>query len=405
MSLQPSPQSESPKWSSTTKTVVGLTFALMVLVIVTYFRNIIGPLLLAFILAFLLQPIAGWVTRTIHSSWRWSVNIIYVILALIVIGLITLSGLAIFQQAQSLVSFLDRFFQTLPDLVNDLSARTYTLGPFHFSFSQVDLQAITDQIINTVRPIVGQAGSLLGKFATSAATFFGWGFFVFIISYFLLAEGKQLRMNLLGIEIPGYNWDIQLLGQKLSATWSIFFRRQLLISLLTAFSYYIMLTILGVRLSIVIALMAGLARFVPYLGPFITWSTTAIVTFLQAGNYFGLAPLAYTILVIACCIILDMIFDNMVVPRMLGQALGLHPAAVLIAAIISARFIGLIGVVLAAPMLATINLVGSYIVRKMFDMPPWPDSAEEKPIVLESPWTDLSTRIRSILPIRKQRKN
>jgi predicted PurR-regulated permease PerM len=405
MTVSTPAQPDSPKWSSTIKMVVGLTIAAIVLVIVAYFRNIIGPLLLAFILAFLLQPIAGWSNRKLHISWRWSVNIIYIILALIMIGLVTLSGLAIFQQAQSLVSFLDKFIQTLPDLVKDLSARTFEFGPFRFSFAQVDLQAITNQIINTVRPVVGQAGSLLGKFATSAATFFSWGFFVFIISYFLLAEGNQLRTNLLGVEIPGYNRDIQILGQKLSTTWSSFWRGQLFICVIVIICYYIMLSILGVRLSIVIALMAGLARFVPYLGPFVTWSVTAIVTFLQADNYFGLAPLAYAILVIAFCIILDFIFDNMVMPRMLGQALGLHPAAVLIAAIFLARFIGLVGVVLSAPMLATINLAGSYVIRKMLDLPPWPDFVEEKPIAQESPLTSLTNRIRSVSISLKRRKN
>jgi len=384
--------------------IVGLSIAAIVLVIVAYFRSMIGPLLLAFTLSFLLQPVAGFVHRKFHLSWRWAVNIIYLILALIAIGLITLSGLAIFQQAQSLVSFLDRFIQTLPELASDLSARTFEFGPFRLNFSQMDLQAITDQILNTVRPIVGQAGTLLGKFATSAATFFTWGFLIMIISYFLLAETNQLRKNLLGIEIPDYNRDLQLLGQKLSTTWSIFLRGQLLISLLSVVAYYIMLSILGVRLSIVIALMTGLARFVPYVGPFVTWSTTAIVTFLQGGNYFNLQPLVYVVFVIACCIILDMIFDNMVVPRVLGQALGLHPAAVLIAALISARFIGLIGVVLAAPMLASINLVGSYIARKMLDLPPWPDK-EETPVILESPFTAFYNRARSFSATLKKRKN
>jgi hypothetical protein len=73
--------------------------------------------------------------------------------------------------------------------------------------------------------------------------------------------------------------------------------------------------------------------------------------------------------------VLDQIFDNLVSPRLLGQTLGVHPAGVLIVAIIAANLIGIIGLVLAAPVLATVNLLGRYIGRKMFDMDPWPEPA------------------------------
>jgi len=113
---------------------------------------------------------------------------------------------------------------------------------------------------------------------------------------------------------------------------------------------------------------------------------TAIVAYLQPSNYFGLEPLYYSILVVVLCIILDQIFDNLVVPRIMGQTLGLHPAGVLIAAIIATNLIGIIGLVLAAPVLATIALLGRYVSRKMFDLDPWPPT-EVKPRRVELPWT------------------
>jgi predicted PurR-regulated permease PerM len=159
----------------------------------------------------------------------------------------------------------------------------------------------------------------------------------------------------------------------------------LVISFLVVVSYYILLTILGTRLTFAIALMAGVARFVPYLGPLVTWTVTAIVAFLQPSNYFGLDPIWYTVLVVGLCILLDQIFDNLVVPRIMGQTLGLHPAGVLIAAIIATNLIGLVGLVLAAPVLATIALVGRYVGRKMFDLDPWPEP-ETRPEQALPPW-------------------
>jgi hypothetical protein len=56
----------------------------------------------------------------------------------------------------------------------------------------------------------------------------------------------------------------------------------------------------------------------------------------------------------------------------MADALRVHPAAVLVAAIISASLLGVVGVVIAAPMLATLQLIGQYTLRKMFDLDPWP---------------------------------
>jgi Mg2+/Co2+ transporter CorB len=69
--------------------------------------------------------------------------------------------------------------------------------------------------------------------------------------------------------------------------------------------------------------------------------------------------------------LVDSITDNLISPRIMAQALKVHPAAVLIAALIGLSLLGLIGVVMAAPVLATIKLLFDYIFRKMVDEEPW----------------------------------
>lgn len=365
---------ESPKWSATTKLIVGLTIVGLIAAMVFYFRQIIGPVLLAFILAFLLQPVAGRIHQWTKLSWRTVVGLIFILLLIIFLSLTAVAGYAIIQQAQSLIAFILRFANDLPGLIANISTQEFSIGPFKFGLAQFDLVALAEQAINTIRPLIGQAGSLVSKVAASAASSMGWTFFTLLIAYFLLSETGQFRANLVNIEIPGYNQDVHRLGKELAKIWDAFLRGQLIISLLVIFSYDILLAILGARLTLVIAFLAGAARFVPYVGPLVTWSVTFIVTFLQPSNYFGLEPIYYALLVVAACLILDQVFDNIIVPKLMGQTLGVHPAGVLIAALVAARLLGIIGLVLAAPVLATINLVGRYILRKMFDLEPWPES-------------------------------
>jgi len=384
----------SPKWGSTTKLVIGLTVVALIAAMVVSVKEIIGPIILAFILSFLLHPIIAWFNKKTKVSWRVTVNLLYLLLIISLGALITIAGLMIIQQAQGLVSYIDSFLTDLPSMVANLPTRIYVIGPFHIDLSNLDLQAVANQVLNVIQPLLGQAGNLIGKIATSTAAAIGWGLFILLISYFFLSESSQLREDLVYVKVPGYNADFQRLARELSNIWDAFLRGQLIIVILVVISYSILLSILGMRLTFAIALMAGLARFIPYIGPFVTWTVTAIVAYLQPSNYFGLDPLSYAVLVVVLCIILDQIFDNLIVPRIMGSTLGLHPAGVLIAAIIATNLLGIIGLVLAAPVLATISLSARYVYRKMFDLEPWPQ-VEYKPKDVELPWT----RIRRYLLI------
>jgi predicted PurR-regulated permease PerM len=353
--------------------VVGLTFVAIIIVLVIQFRTIIGPLILSFILAYLLHPLIGRMTQATRLSWRMAVNLIYLVLIVLLAGGLTLSGLAIIQQLQNLVQIVQTFVTELPQIVEDLSSQVFVFGPFQFNLSQLNLEALTEQLLGTVRPLVERVGGLLTTFATSAAATLGWTLFVILISYFLLADAGRVSDEIVRVEVPGYNADIRRLSAELRLIWDAFLRGQLIIMALVLISYTLLMWILGVRFAFGIAILAGLARFVPYLGPLVTWIVLALVAFLQETNHFGMEPFSYVILVVVAALVLDQIFDNMVTPRFLGSTLGVHPAGVLVAAIIATNLIGVIGLLLAAPVLATLKLLGRYVVRKMFDMDPWPE--------------------------------
>jgi predicted PurR-regulated permease PerM len=238
---------------------------------------------------------------------------------------------------------------------------------------QYDLQALTNQILSVVQPLLGRLGGLVSSLATGAITTLGWALFVLVISYFLLADAGRVSNQLVRMEIPGYSGDLQQLGIELRKIWNAYLRGQLTIVLLVMVTYTILLTGLGVRYAFGIALLAGMARFVPYVGTFIAWATLAAVALFQGSNYFGLEQYQFAILVVVIAMLVDQIFDHLISPRIFGDTLGVHPAAILVAAIIAANLIGLVGLVLAAPVLATLSLVGRYITRKMLDVEPWPE--------------------------------
>lgn len=376
MSLE-KPQPHSPKWSSTLKMIVGLTVAGLCMAMLIYFRSIIGPLLLAFILVYLLHPLAAFLHTHTKLSWRASSNIIFILLIIILLATSTLAGLAAVQQIQSLIVVIERFINDLPNQIDNLSQQVINIGPYSFDLSQfTDLGQLGDQVISTLQLLISRAGNLVGTLASATASLVGWGFFVLIIAYFILADIGKVPNPQYFINLPGYSYDIQRMSKAIGRIWNSFLRGQLMIVIMVIISYLILLSILGVRYAFAIAIVAGIARFVPYVGPLITYIVMTLVTLFQGGNYFNFQPFFYTALVIVLSIILDQVYDNLVTPRIMGKSLGVHPAAVLVVAIIAANLIGLIGLLLAAPVLATANLIGRYTIHKMFDRDPWKDAEE-----------------------------
>jgi predicted PurR-regulated permease PerM len=288
------------------------------------------------------------------------------------------------QQLQSLIGQVQTIITNLPTWLEGLSGQVFKLGPFVLDLRTVELQTITDQVLAFVQPVLGRTGTLVGTLATRAAEIFGWTFFVLLVSYFVMSESNGLRSDLIKIELPGYAEDFHKLGDELGRIWNAFLRGQIFIFILTFIVYVILLSIMGVKYALGLALLGGLAKFLPYIGPTITWIVLALVTFFQTSKPFNLEaqPLLYTIVVVVVMLVVDQIIDSFVAPRIMARTLKVHPAAVLITALIAANLLGIMGVVIAAPTLATFTLLGRYTIRKMFDQDPFPpsDSIHEVPI-------------------------
>lgn len=367
----------SPRWGAMTKLVVALTIIGVIAWLLSRFQSLIPPLLMAFILSYLLYPVARFLDLKLLLKWRAAVGIIYILLLLILLGGLTVGGLGLVQQIQSLIRLIQSSLVELPQLVNSVTEWLQTRSPVPIDFNTVDINALTNQLLSVVQPLLGETGQLLGTVASGAAEFFGWAFFILLVSFFILSESGGLRTDIIKVDIPGYNEDIARLSRELGRIWNAFLRGQFFIFLLTVVVYFILLTILGIRYAIGLAFLAGLARFLPYIGPALNWVVLILVAYFQPFKLFGMSPLSYTLLVVVLALIIDQIFDNLISPRIMADVLKVHPAGVLVMALVAANLLGILGVVIAAPTLATLQLFGKYLVRKMFDQDPWPEAESE----------------------------
>jgi predicted PurR-regulated permease PerM len=371
VSDNPTSGSQSPRWSSNTKLVVALTFVAILAGLCINFYTYIGPVLVAFVLSYLAYPVVNRLWLWLKIPWWLATLLIYLLGVFIILGLLAWGGITVVQQVQSLIGFLQNAIKDLPTYLSQLSHEVYTIGPFKINFQLLDLPTLANELLGVVQPLFSQMGAIVGGLATGAFTGIGWLLFIILVSFFIVSETAGVPGQLINFKIPGYAEDTKRLGIELARIWNAFLRNQLVIMVIAILIYTFVLGILQVRFFFGLAIMAGFARFIPYVGPAVEWTIFGLVTYFQGYTIFGFSPFGYVLLILGVAILIDNIVDSVVMPRLMADALKVHPAAVMVAVLMGASILGLIGVLLAAPVMASAKLMADYAFKKLLDQDPW----------------------------------
>jgi len=349
----------------------------------------------------LIHPLASFFNKRLHIPWRLITTILYLILFIGVIELLIISGISIFDQLQNLIKYLQSIIGDLPGWLANITAKPLVIGPWSFDLSNFKISDMTTEFQGIISSSLGKIGSLLGSIASGIGSTLTWTVFILLISYFIMSESDGVRAKMIKLTIPKYEDDVRRMGMQLSQIWNAFLRGQLIVFLITVAWYSLLLGVLGIKYFFLLALLAGLARFVPYVGPFVAWTTYGLVALFQV-NHFNLLPFPYALIVVGCAWISDIVIDNFVSPRVMSNALKIHPAAVLVMVLVSASLFGFIGILLSAPVLASIKLGFTYVIRKLMDLDPW-GGIETYPAPV--PFSVTLDRIRTKLRLRREKKS
>ena len=335
-------------------------------------------------------------TAKTRLPWGLVVNLLYIALFVLLVAGLTAAVIGIVQQSVGL-------YRTLVDLLPDLPTRLQTLwqtflaqpihvgtftidlsqpvviGPLRLDFSASNLTPLLQQIVTAIQPVLSQAGVAAGSLASVTASMFGWMLFLLVISYYVLHDLRHIAPTLTHIVPEGYAYDAQRLAAELGPIWNAFFRGQLTLSIVIGAIVGLTMLALGVAYAPVLGLLAAAMEFIPMVGPLISAVTAVLIALFQPWNEFGLNQVYFALLVAGVYIVIQQVDGNFLGPRIVGGRLNLHPAVIIIGAVIAADLAGIVGLILTAPTLATLRLFGNYVYCKLFDLDPWPPAPPPPP--------------------------
>ena len=378
-------QSTSPPWNTTTKAIVAVSALALFCLLVWVFRGLLQQVVLAVILAYLLHPLISLIDRRTPANRVTVVLAVYLTLAVLVIATFSLVGVTTFQQALDLSRRLPGWFEEglaqLQLLREQLPESIIVAGvpiPVAGLLPQLPgWNELFSQVFGLLQPILGRSGSLAASVVTGTVAVLGQILLIFIISIYIAVDIPRIGNMIANIaHKPGFRRDAERLTSSVSQVWAAYMRGQALLAIIIFVLVSVVLGALGVDNALGLGLLSGAMEFLPVIGPLAGAGAAIFVAFFQSDPSFGLTPLQFALAVAVAMIVIQQIENTLLVPRIVGKALNLHPLLVMVSVIMGASLAGLLGAILAAPVVASIRILGEYAWHKMLDLPPFLDEDE-----------------------------
>ena len=166
--------------------------------------------------------------------------------------------------------------------------------------------------------------------------------FAFVLGIYLLASGPAVRRWLLSVVPANRRADVAEVEAEARRVFGSYIRGQLILGLIVGTLSAIAYLILGVPYAVFLGVLAGILELVPIVGPLVAGAAAALVALTQ--------PFPLVLWVIVAAIAIQQIENNLLVPRISGEAVGLHPLAALLAVLVGVELAGLAGAIFAVPL-------------------------------------------------------
>ena len=355
---------QSSQWSPSIKIAIA-GFALIIIGISFYiFRVVFIPLIIAGLMAYILHPVVCQIQRLTRLPRGLATGLLYLVLIILVVPVFW----ALVPVVGNQIIILQRQFIVSTNYLNEITPGT-TVSLVGLEVDLYDaVSEVTSSLTNFVTSIV--PGSL--TFVFSAARTSVLVVFTFVIGFYLTRDAESVIGWFKGLVPPGYREDVGQLVKEIDIIWVGFFKGQVILVTVVSVVLTVLSYILGLPHPVALGLFGGVLEFLPSIGNMV-WGATALISALVGGTTIIPMPTPIYILIVAgAYVAFAQVEINILLPTIIGPRVRLHPVVVLVGVIVGATIAGVLGVLLAAPTIASFRTVGRYVYARLFDLEPFP---------------------------------
>jgi predicted PurR-regulated permease PerM len=378
------------QWSLETKYLVSIGLVIFAIFVIYLMRPVLPILILASLIAFVASPSIHYLTRRLKIPRGAAVAITYLLASI----LILIIPFVLLPQIVSAVNFVVQL--DYAELINDIRQWAETTlillrdDDLHILGFTIVMDRIVDPILGAVQNVtplappepasltallssLGQALTRSVNLVLGVAGSIGTGVASFLLmilaSIYLSQDAYKIRDLIVNNLPPAYQPEIDSLLFRLRNTWNNFLMGQVSLMVFIGVFVWIGATILGLPGALALGILSGILELLPNVGPILAAIPAIIIALTQGSNHFAISNWVFTLIVIGFYVAVQQIENIVVVPRLMGRAVKLHPLVVILGVFVGALSFGILGAILATPAIASVKEIIRYLYLKIRGLP------------------------------------
>ncbi len=383
------------RWDTQTKRTVLVILLVAAVFGVWLSRSVLGFLTMAGIVAYLLNPVVDLAQRLRIRRSVTTISLFVLVFVLIILLPVLLVPILIQQLTElsrfdvsgiafSLFIWFSKLLGNLPDRVEMLGFAIPTnpiVQQIEEGFRQIRFIPTVTEILNYVQQVLGTATTVVSTTALFGINFVG-GIFqvffgllvVFFLSLYLTKDLPDIRNYVESLLPPSYQSEFREVLRRMGMIWQAFFRGQIILCTAVGVSTWLALAAVGMPGALVLGMIAGVLEIIPSLGPTLSTVPAVLVALTQGSDtlaVYGINNVGFALITVGLYFVIQQVESSILVPRIIGNSVNLHPIIVICGVVIGLNVGGILGAFLAAPLIASLRVLGSYIHAKLLDYPPF----------------------------------
>ena len=310
------------------------------------FAQVFLILFLAWLLAFVLSPVVGWLTERARIPRGIAIGVVYA-------ATLVLSGALLFYAASSIAASVAEAASEFPQTRARIEA---TLNDWQEMISaggfELDLVVLYRDVEATAVRVIASA---LGEAPAVTVAILGALVLVIILSLYMLADSAGILARLNRIVPNRYSDEAEILERTVSTAFGGFLRAQVVLAAIQTALTIAVVLLVGLPYGFLIVAASALAMLIPFFGPPLALLPPIIATAIFSPEWL--------IVVAPLLLVVQTVLVNYFQPRLMREALGMHPILVLVGLLVGAQIAGLWGALFCIPILAVLNVFFTYAVN------------------------------------------
>lgn len=329
---------------------IGITGAVtlaVVLLLLWLLKAALTPLAVAWVVAYLLDPLVDrFEARGVPRELTIGILLLLAGASLIGVAFFVIPGMQseLGSLSKRLPGYLDTALSTVaPRLLESFGVALPSsvhegIEALRTGDASIPIEAVRTLLTRLLQAVTGTVGALVSLLIIP------------VLAYYLLVEFDRIRLALLDLVPRAYQTRVGAYAGRVDRLISGFIRGQLTVCLALGALFALGFAVIGIDLAVVIGVVSGLAAIIPYVGGAVAFVAATGMCLLQFGVDIHLA------LVIGWYLIVQSLEGMVLTPRIVGGSIGMHPVAVLVSLMIGADLLGFLGLMVAVPLAAVVQV-------------------------------------------------